>query len=179
MLELIPKYDKYFFEHNSKNLFGFTGEGLEQIHVKTVQDEIIKIFDFFIQDDIIYISREILENQGTEEEPDMKNVVHYYKQEKKIMTEITDFPLRPIQEQTKYESANWKIIYDKDISKVFNLFFKGSAVFRHVSGCYENIEGLYFNVLASEIMPGRSEGLYFFPKNRTSVTKIKEKGEIW
>ena len=38
--------------------------------------------------------------------------------------------------------------------------------------------GIFFNVLDSG-QPGYPEGLYFFPKDRTSIDKRQEKGRLW
>ena len=181
MLKPITEYNKYFLEH-SKKLYGFTEDGLIDINLESDDEEIVSLHDFFIIDNVIYINCSINENIGDKEEPDIAPINYLLKQENNKITEIESMPERPIQGNGTYKSKKWelqKVSFENGFtSHLFNLNFKGKAVFRKINGCYETKTGIIFNVLESEI-PGKIEGLYFFPENRTSCSQIKEQGEIW
>lgn len=180
MLKPIVDYDKYFYCSN--RVYGFSSEGIEQVEFIDTKDEPVQITDFFRHENIIYMTQIIFENQGTEEEPVMENVNYYYKQVKGKVTQIENLPDRPEQEYSEFGSSNWeieKVVFeDGFVSNVTNLFFKGQSRFIKISGYYEGEEGLFYNVLESG-KPGLQEGLYYFPKEKTSPTRINDKGEIW
>lgn len=179
MLKPIPEYDKYLYSNN--RVLAFTDEGFEGISFVNTKDEPIQITDFFRFEDAIYINTVIPENTGTEEEPVIENIPYYYKQLSGKVTELETIPDKPEQPYEECGSSNWeieKVVFeDYFVSNITNLYFKGQARFIKVSGHYESDNGLFFNVIQSG-KPGLREGLYFFPKDRTSCSKIKDPGQI-
>lgn len=168
LIDSIPNYDKYFLLHLMK-LFGLSDDGLIAIELE------YKLKEFFKIDDIIYLSIEVPVE-------DSESVTYYYQQENGSIENVKSIPEKPVQGWSVYKSNNFELIQDdyegQAISKIFNTYFKGSATFIKINGCYETKNGLIFNVLES-ILPGKPAGLYFFPINRTSVSKFMENGEVW
>jgi len=172
-----------YFVNQNKKVFIFTDHEPEEIIFKDKNNEPVQISDFFKIGEDVYISRIVSEDMGDEGKPDIQDSTYHYKQSKGKIIDISEKPQeKPIQNYSSYTSDNWIVkktaFEDGFVSDIKNQFFKGGARFRHVFGCFEIETGLFFNVLESG-KPGLQEGLYFFPVERTSCSRVQEKGEIW
>lgn len=169
ILNPLPNYNKFFLDSNN-NLFGFLGNHLEPIEISDIKNNEKKLTSFFIADDGMYLT---IDSEGES---------FHYKQKNGIIINIDSVPNKPDQGHAILESTNFKIstyAYDgMTMSKISNLFLKGSAVFLKISGSYETKYGIYFNVLES-CLDNKPPALYFFPINRTSVHRVMSRGEIW
>ncbi len=179
-LKPILIFDNYFLEQGTKRLFGLSENGLVDLKIEAVEgNEQFSLLNFFKANDNIYITIQKIENIGTEEEPVFENIQYYYEQIDNIISNVGSIPVKPVLTHGTARTENFELIEDNyegtPISKIFNLYFKGSVVFLKIDKCYESKNGLFFNVLES-ILPGKPAGLYFFPKDRTSCNKVKENG---
>jgi hypothetical protein len=179
-LKPVSIFDNYFLEQGTKRLFGLSENGLVDLKIESVnEEEQFSFLDFFKANNNIYITISKTENTGTVEEPVFENIQYYYEQIDNIISNVGSIPTKPIPIHGTVKTENFELIEDNyegtPISKIFNLYFKGSVAFLKIDKCYESKDGLFFNVLES-ILPGKPAGLYFFPKDRTSCNKIKENG---
>ena len=185
MMNPIQEYDKYFVQDNS--IWGINQKGLEKIEISTTKNRVIKHFVFFVIDNIIYYG--IREYEQTEEKDENGDKVtssveytYYYQQNGLTVENIEEIPDEPEQTRIEYSSNNFSITIEDfegtPVSDLKNIYFKNGVRFRSITGAYEIETGIIFNVSESGIR-SKKEGLYFFPLNRTSCSKMKEKGKMY
>ena len=183
MIEPIKEYDKYFVQ-NSNIIFGIGENGPERItFIATKEKNEIIPFDFFAINGIIYFGIDLMEKEKDKDDEEISvKKQYFYKQEKSTVTNIDELPEKPEQTRIEYASNNFSITIENfegtPVSDLKNIYFKNGVRFRAITGAYEIETGIIFNVSKSGIR-SKKEGLYFFPLNRTSCSKIKEKGEIY
>lgn len=190
-LKPIQEYDNYYYMNNK--IYGISKEGLNKepiILEPEKKENSIVIKDFFKINKKLYFEVITIENTGTTEEPAFEEKTYYYQQKNSSIKDIdiSEFPEKPVEERIKkYKSENFEVFTDKSpkkygditLSKIDNLYLgKGKSTFKMITGCVETDIGLIFNVSESGF-PGRPEGLYIFPYNSQSVSKITEKGVFY
>lgn len=162
------------------------------IYYENAEDEEIQFSpdEFFTRDGNYFYSWMLKDYTYDEEGNLIPQIIKYYKQNNDVVEEINIYEFDDVPEiyYGTYSSPNFSLeIHEFEgypINKLFNLYKGGSAVFTQIYEVYEVTEGelletgLFFNVTISD-NPALSEGLYFFPKERTSFNKIKEQGRLW
>lgn len=183
MITPVSQYNNYYFQ--AGRLLGFSGNERIEVKVSDTEENQVSVKDFFVKDKIIYLETVEAENTGTEEEPVIESITHYYSQDNGVVTEIEELPEKPVIGYSVFNSKNFSIIkgdyQGKPISVIQNKFAKSSATFKQVFGAFETASGLFFNVIESQI-PNKQEGLYFYPKDRKAVVFVSSalnSGFLW
>lgn len=134
------------------------------------------------------ITPEHLDEEGTY----IPDLIVYFKQKDNILEEIDVYEFGRVPDiyyASDYLSEKFRTEIDSfegdPITKLYNIQESSYRVFYQISrNIYEvtnstGLEnGIFFNVTVSG-QPAYSEGLYFFPVDRTSISKIKESGRLW
>lgn len=169
MIQPIAQYPHYYFQ--SGRLIGLSenilDEGLVVIDVWDTDEHLVTVKDFFKKDNVLYIETIETENTGTEEEPVIEQVTHYYSQTNGTIKEIEALPEPPAIGYSTHNSKNFTVLQDsyesEPISRIKNNFMKSQAVFKQVFGIYEIEKGLFVNVIESKI-PGKHQGFISIQK---------------
>lgn len=177
MIKPIPYHKNYFCNKDFHRLVGIGEDGITDLKIVDLEDNPVNLKEFFIKDNVKYIAISVPENTGTEEEPVIEDMLHYYMQtgSSGIVEEIGELPDRPEIGYSIYRSKNFIMetyLHDgQTVSRIRNLNMSNQAAFKQIFGYCETKTGLYFNVIESKI-PGKLEGLYFYPINRKAVVFI-------
>lgn len=179
----IQNADFYFFEETTKILKGLINEKLEKINMAVTEDSIGKEFfcnDFFTIDNSgreIYFSATFT--------IDKDQVEKYYSQISGVVTEIESLPAKPTKSRIVFndgdfsaETVQWENQDYTDIKNLFNLsgVERNKMVDDYFIGRFFNEDGLFFVIQESV---RRLNGLYFWPKNKSSLTGFTESGSMW
>jgi len=175
MIKAIPQYKSYFCNKDFNRLAGVDENGVTDIKIVDLEDNPVNLKEFFVKDGVIYIAISVPENTGTEEEPIIEDILHYYMQDNGNVSEIGELPERPAIGYSTHRSKNFIMetyqYEGQTVSRIKNLNMSNQAAFKQIFGFCEIKTGLYFNVIESRI-PGKLEGLYFYPINRKAVVFI-------
>jgi len=185
MIKALPQYKNYFCNKDFSRLAEIGEDGVIDFKVVDTEDNPVTLKEFFVKDGVIYLSISVSENTGTDEEPVLEDVTLNYSQDNGTIMQIAELPERPAIGYSTLRSRNFIMTEDdfegEPISRIKNISMKNQAVFKQIFGFCEVKTGLYFNVIESKI-PGKLEGLYFYPVNRKAVIFIDislGQGFIW
>ena len=177
MIKPIPYYRNYFCNKDLNRLAGIDENGVTDIKIVDTEDNPVNLKEFFVKDNVKYVTISVPENTGTEEEPVIEDIFHYYMQTGSSGTveEIEALPDKPVIGYSLYRSKNFIMetyqYEGQTVSRILNLQMKNQAAFKQIFGFCEIKTGLYFNVIESRI-PGKLAGLYFYPLNRKAVVFV-------
>ena len=176
-----PVYRDFYFFTENKSLYKMMEGVIFQVFpeftiVQEGEDDIVSNFtlsQFYTAGENIYFSTIFEETE-----------IYFIQSPGGIITEVSkqDFGKPYLATYGTYLSQNFELIIepydDLPISKLFHLKMGSLVVFRTIYETYENKNGIYFNVIESGI-PGKMEGLYYFPINRTSCSKVLTLGRMY
>jgi hypothetical protein len=177
MIKPIPYHKNYFCNKDFHRFVGIGEDGITDLKIVDLEDNPVNLKEFFIKDNVKYVAISVPENTGTEEEPVIEDIMHYYSQagNGSDVVEIAELPERPAIGYSTYRSKNFIMetyqYEGETVSRIKNLNMRNQAVFKQIFGFSEIKTGLYFNVIESRI-PGKLEGLYFYPIDRKAVVFI-------
>ena len=198
MLKPIKKTQNYFLQEN-KTLISINYDGLEVCEIIDQDGDELKLIDFFKKDESLYftiLSHEEIENPDYDEtllpedegyKPEFITVEKelYYKQLDGKVTTLKTKPVKPELVNTHVNNDVFKSFETEyngeNYIDIKNVFMDSGIERNKIVNGYANVNevGLYFYIKIGRDETIRPEGLYFWPKNRTSISKIMSKGELW
>jgi len=183
-MKSLPTYQKYFFDSNKK-LFGIDENGLQPVAVLDQDGDIMSLYDFFSVSGKLYLTvKSMQESLDEDGNPIMDEITTYYEQSNGAIQEVSSIPARPVQGRKQLNNSEFTItnnVYNgQDVSDLQNIFI-GSGIERFIllnAYCYFQGVGLWIYVKEGrgDIRP---EGLYYWPVDKPSLSRVKGKGEIW
>lgn len=186
-MQPIPAYQNYFFDDN-KNVFGISEEGLTPVKFLDNSGQETEVNDFFSVNGKYYITvKSMQETEELDEEgsPVMEEISTYYEQSNNTIQEVQSIPARPVQGRKQLNNSEFTITDNEykgtPVSDLRNLFMNSGIERFLLLNAYSYIQGVGLWIYVKEgrepVRP--SESLYFWPVDKPSMQKMKEKGEIW
>ena len=199
MLKSVQETQNYFLT-DSKKLYSIDHvNGLMECQIIDVDGNEMELVDFFKKDSSLYFivshkvdelnpdyDPELLpEDEGYQPEFIEVEKELYFKQLSGNVTSLQTKPVKPVLENTHFNGDDFKTFdaeYDGETYIDLKNIFMDSGIERNkiVNG-YAHLDemGLYFHIEVGRDPVLRPRGLYFWPKNRTSIEKIMDGGELW
>ena len=187
IIKPIKEYEKYSVL-KSGQVYGLKGNKKELISLTDSDDKVLSFNDFFTDNGDVYFQiKEILVDNTDPEKPISEEVIHYFCQVDKEVSEFVsakDYPTKKESSRVEMGISPWSIINKEykgepisSISQAISIQNNPVKNFLCIDGYFVNLVGIWFSVSIG--MKNIESGLWYSALNSGRFQRVGEYGRIW